>query len=214
MREKEKWIKDIAEWVKDNEEIDPDSLAMGGQYAWQKPWMKKVCTGKDTYNYQNPPLEVYEYILEGLISIYNSWHHQLANMPSKYDLKIWIFHPEFIRSTVGVTSKDTSKYNEEELIESNEGFPIQLFPGLRSKLDKYEFKSYQDNQIFYMNDMGNAIFWGYNFEEEPPSEEYMLREMTRLRATSKKIQLPDGTTEIKFTIKKGHIWIGTVSKGY
>ena len=161
MREKLKWLKLIENWQKDNEEIDPASLAMGGQYAWQKPWMKTVSTGKDTYDYANPPLEVQESILKGLLSIYNSWQHQLANLPGNYDLKLWVFHPEFIRSTVGVTSKDTSKYNEEELVESNEEFPMKLFPRFQDELVKFKFQGYYHDEHFYELDFGACLYWGY-----------------------------------------------------
>ena len=204
MRDKLKWLKVIERWQKDNEEIDPDSLAMNGQYAWQKPWMIKVSTGKDTYDYANLPLEVQESILEGLLNIYNSWQNQLANLPGNYDLKIWIYHPEFIRSFIAVTQRDVTKYNEEDLIESNEGFPIKLFPGLNNELEKLKFSGYVHTEHFYRSEFGDCLYWGYKFEEEPPSKDYMLAEMARLGATKENV-----LTDVKYTVRKGNLWIGT-----
>ena len=207
----------VDRWRENNEKIDFDSLtAFGAQYARLDitPWNNYYRTGHNTYSYRNPTPEFQRYILQCMLEIHDSWKKQLANRQGLYDLKLWIYLPNFIYSKVILTREDVTPENENELVKNDIEFPFHRFPGLRRELQRFEFQGYFDDEIFYHNEIisEECLYWGYQ-GWKPLSKGFMLNEMTRLHATELKVNFENGKSDIKYTVRKGNIWITTKYSG-
>ena len=106
-------------------------------------------------------------------------------------------------------NRESGAENENELDKSDIEFPFHLFPGLRKELGRFEFQGYFDDEIFYHNEIisGECLYWGYR-HWEPPSKQYMLREMDKLGAV-KEIDESSYDKQYKYRIRRGNIWILT-----
>ncbi|HEX2945600.1 MAG TPA: hypothetical protein VHT96_06570 [Clostridia bacterium] len=130
-----KQVKKIDKWKNANMKFNTYAIKTGHNRdhlkIWIDPWYRLVK--------RNPPLWYSRIILDNMIEIYMNWYEALSKLEGPFNLKIWLFEPDFIRSQVVWDFGSIYGFYDNTFEKSNE---IRDFPFDKYKTQRYDLKTF------------------------------------------------------------------------
>lgn len=199
----------IKNWTYRHEKLDSELLDSNGAVYANLDFL--LCssyyqTDNFLYSYRNPSQKFQVAILKSMIKVYDSWRNQIEGKEDIYDLKLWIYPNKLINSGVAISTEDITLENESQLVACNMDFPFDRFPSLTDDLNKFSWKGFYNDTVYFETDFGKAQFAG---QRRVFSKNEMLVEMIKLGAKREHVIFENGQRDVRYTVRKGHIWIGT-----
>lgn len=143
-----------------------------------------------------PPHWYFELIFKKLIDIFFEWHQKYQEIQTPYDLQIWLYEPDVIRSQI-VCSK-VANYDEkrEDYFRSSSDskkFQFKKWPSLTIILQQFDWQLYDDEEFHFKN------IENLNSEEiQDLLDDGFFQEELKV----------NGEPELRFSKKVGYVWIG------
>ncbi|GLB53019.1 hypothetical protein NBRC110019_20590 [Neptunitalea chrysea] len=208
--QKRRW-KDIDNWVEYNRKIDMDYLNSAG-HTYAKMYLYPWYSLQIDPSIPNPKGITKAKMLEGLLTIYNSWKTQLDSLVKPYYLKIWLYEPRFILSQVVCAIEDTVTFYDTPFYkpENQKQLATQNFGRFAKELDSFSWTYCLDEEILTEYDLGEFNDW----DMTPAAYEHHKARFNRLLKKPHRTGTIDITlkkTIQTYSFKKGTVWIGNKS---
>lgn len=208
---KRRW-KAIVQWVEASRQFDVDALEIC-QRNFVKVNIHPWCD-LDVLNSQTPEPngKTRQYILNGLIQIYNAWKKSLNTLNEPYYLKIWLYEPRFSKSQVVCSIRDgTDFYN---LTFHNPNLNKKLNPqnygSLEKEMAKFNWEYRYDEEHINNTQLGHPddYYAMENYHQERIKFEQRMKKPHRVTTYTE----PIGDATEAYSFKKGVVWIGEILK--
>lgn len=200
--------KEIAEWTDQNKELDIDRLrAYHRDYVkmWVSPW-HDISLLSSTF--PEPSGRSRQLMLEGLVTIYNSWKNTLEKLNEPYYLKIWLYNPRFGRSQVVCTVGDFLKFYDITfpLCEGEKRFPLEQYGPVANHFAKMNWQCRIDEDSVKDDSHMDP-------DQFISMEEYQLNQrwMNRIRKKAYRTSVINGDEGEKYEyyhLLRGKVWVG------
>ncbi|KKL44983.1 hypothetical protein LCGC14_2360230 [marine sediment metagenome] len=203
----------INNWIYRHEKLDSELLELNGSVYANLDFLlcsRYYHTCNFLNSYRNPSQKFQIAILNSMINIHDSWKTQIVRKEDIYDLKLWVFPSEVLRSSVALSQRDITLENESQLVASHNEFPFDRYSSLRDELNKFSWKGFFNDTVYFASDFGKAQYAGQRLVL---SREEMLAKMHKLGAKREHVRFENGQRDIKYTMREDNnlIWIGTKS---
>lgn len=113
-----------------------------------------------TLEKRQPPLWFYKKIISKLVAAYNNWTKIFSDLEISYDLHIWLYDPDYIRSEIICYKTEaagkTIRLNSE--VQTNEPFPYNKFADANYDLHQFNWSFATDDDVFFEHEFKDADF--------------------------------------------------------
>lgn len=158
---------------------------------------------------RNPPVWFNRLLLDAMLDVYQSWYQKLNEFGEPFYLKLWIYDPQFINSQVVAASKDYLHFYDQtfEVGDQEKQFPFGKYTYLRKKLEKFDWHSHIDCDVYSESDLLDNIQQGWMSEKE----------LAAIKGKAYKVEtihLSVGGLDKTYSVKVGDVWVGSIKSHY
>ena len=139
----------------------------------KQPYTKYFITERGRHTYERyrvspfyrlikrqPPLWFYKLIIAKIVAAYDNWQQTFDDLGIPYDLQLWIYDPDFIRSEIICYKMEEAGERKQFSWEStvDKPFPYNKFASKFYDLNKFEWLLADDEPIQFEDDCEDADF--------------------------------------------------------
>ncbi|MBM7631729.1 hypothetical protein [Geomicrobium sediminis] len=138
-------------------------------------------------------------VFDAVLDVYHSWHEQLQLLHEPYDLMVWLFDPDFMKSQVVVSYRDCLHFYDQtfEQREQQRAFPTDKFVNDPMKVNDMNWQL-----CIHTTDWTKEIFDGW-LEDDLITRQELDRYKRNVYET---MVLSNG--DLLYLIDSGNVWIG------
>lgn len=180
-------VRQVERWGEDIKHPDLTWFEQTG-YTYERCTLYRFSTREN----RQPPLWFYKRIISKLVYAYRNWTKVFTNMGINYDLQIWLYDPDYIRSEIICYETDTpgETIRLDSEVPANKPFPYNKLADNNYDLNQFDWGIAKDENVCEE----------YQFENGDFTADDLLKDGYELKFKE------DGA---KFYIKQfGVIWIG------
>lgn len=150
---------------------------------------------------RNPPLWYARLIFGAMTEVYESWYEQLILLNEPFDLKMWVYDPNFIHSQIVVAFRDQLHFYDHTFDHSpiQKKFPTHLY-GNGVDIEKFGWKLTIEADYYMLSELNEDIVLGFRTEKE-------VKNIQNKAYQQENIQSNNGEN-ILYSFQMGDVWIG------
>lgn len=200
--------KDIDSWVNNSKNLDIENLKQ-----LQRDYTKvRVYPYTDTSNvksvFPQPKGITRLKILEGLVTIYESWQQSLEKLNEPYYLKIWLYEPYLTHSQIICAIGDFICFYDTTFFKPalSKTLNPKNYGALEEKMKTFNWEYYYDEEHLDKTTLGQPedYYSQEEFEREKKWFDNKLKKPHRIT----KYDEPYGDATEGYSFKRGVVWIG------
>ncbi|GLB47794.1 hypothetical protein [Neptunitalea lumnitzerae] len=207
---RKKW-KRIDDWVESNKDLDINYLkTVQRSYCkiWVAPWYSIPITNSAV---PQPNGVTKAKMLEGLLTIHDSWKQTLNELGQPYYLKIWLYEPRFFLSQVVCSIGDMQHFYNQTFYKPtiNKAFPLVNYGKLADTLANFDWEHCWDEDFLTDSDLGSQDSWGMTTEEFASHKSWFTSELKKTHRLTR-INTAYNNQINSYAFKKGDVYIGGI----
>lgn len=201
--------KQITSWEKSNLLLDLENLQLQ-QRNYIKVYVSPYCDYTLLNSiYPAPKGKTRQYILESLLTIFESWKNQIQSLNQPYYLKLWLYEPDISKSQIVCSIGSLLDFYNLTFYkpESKKKFNTSTYGNLKGRLEKLQWEFALDETFIYPSELGT--------ESDYCTKEDFLEEKkwysNQINKAHRKIEDKSGNINSStcYAIKNGVVWLGS-----